>query len=166
MSQAESLFFTLLRSGLWGTAPDVSSFQPSEEDWKAVLRNAREQTVIGLVAEGAALCPPGFVPEVVGLRLLGLCENIRRLNARANSEIASLVPLFEEDGIPLFLLKGQGIACCYLKPELRMPGDIDLFVLPEDYRKSKETLSRLGVSDEGEGLDKLHYGAMHGDMEI
>lgn len=166
MSQAESLFFTLLRSGLWGTAPDVSSFQPSEEDWKAVLRNAREQTVIGLVAEGAALCPPGFVPEAVGLRLLGLCENIRRLNARANSEIASLVPLFEEDGIPLFLLKGQGIACCYLKPELRMPGDIDLFVLPEDYRKSKETLSRLGVSDEGEGLDKLHYGAMHGDMEI
>ena len=166
MDQAQSLFFTLLRSGLWGTVPDVSSFQPSAEDWKQVLRIAKEQTVIGLVAEGAALCPSGFVPEAVGLRLIGLCESIRRRNAQTNSVIASLVALFAEDGIPLFLLKGQGVACCYLKPELRMPGDIDLFVLPEDYQQSKKTLSKIGVRDEGEGLDKLHYGAMHGDLEI
>ena len=166
MDQAQSLFFTLLRSGLWGTVPDVSSFHPSAEDWKAVLRIAKEQTVIGLVAEGAALCPSGFVPEAVGLRLIGLCESIRRRNAQTNSVIASLVALFAEDGIPLFLLKGQGVACCYLKPELRMPGDIDLFVLPEDYQQSKKTLSKIGVRDEGEGLDKLHYGAMHGDLEI
>ena len=166
MDQAQSLFFTLLRSGLWGTVPDVSSFRPSAEDWKDVLRIAKEQTVIGLVAEGAALCPSGFVPEAVGLRLIGLCESIRRRNAQTNSVIASLVALFAEDGIPLFLLKGQGVACCYLKPELRMPGDIDLFVLPEDYQQSKKTLSKIGVRDEGEGLDKLHYGAMHGDLEI
>lgn len=166
MDQAQSLFFTLLRSGLWGTVPDVSSFRPSAEDWKDVLRIAKEQTVIGLVAEGAALCPSGFVPEAVGLRLIGLCESIRRRNTQTNSVIASLVALFAGDGIPFFLLKGQGVACCYLKPELRMPGDIDLFVLPEDYQQSKKTLSKIGVRDEGEGLDKLHYGAMHGDLEI
>ena len=166
MDQAQSLFFTLLRSGLWGTVPDVSSFHPSAEDWKQVLRIAKEQTVIGLVAEGAALRPSGFVPEAVGLRLIGLCESIRRRNTQTNSVIASLVALFAGDGIPLFLLKGQGVACCYLKPELRMPGDIDLFVLPEDYQQSKKTLSKIGVRDEGEGLDKLHYGAMHGDLEI
>ena len=48
MDQAQSLFFTLLRSGLWGTVPDVSSFRPSAEDWKDVLRIAKEGPEVGM----------------------------------------------------------------------------------------------------------------------
>lgn len=46
----DDLFFDLLRSGLWDKAGTVADY--SSVDWKALIRLAREQTVVGLISDG------------------------------------------------------------------------------------------------------------------
>jgi len=51
MKRTEAQFFSLLRSGLWGSDVDAGLFC-REVDWKEIFTLARDQTVIGLVADG------------------------------------------------------------------------------------------------------------------
>ena len=196
MDTATSIFFALLRSGLWGTEPevpepiatgalahsevadgdadtgrprhkqscDVSS--PDIEIWKRVFRLAAEQTVTGLIADGAATCPSGYVPKEVSLRLMSTLITTERRNTAVNALIAKIVPLFEKAGIPTVLVKGQAVAQCYLRPQGRMPGDIDLIVRPETYEAAKAVLSGIADKTDPESIDKLHFGAMVGDIEV
>lgn len=48
----DDLFFDLLRSGLWDKAGTVADY--SSVDWKALIRLAREQTVVGLISDGVS----------------------------------------------------------------------------------------------------------------
>ncbi|MBQ0143917.1 MAG: hypothetical protein KBS78_01895 [Bacteroidales bacterium] len=46
---------TLVRAGLWETAPDdPDALRLDETEWMAVLEEARAQTVVGLVWGGLA----------------------------------------------------------------------------------------------------------------
>lgn len=201
MDTATSLFFTLLRSGLWGTEPVLPPSQgaaearggnqdtyssgtsaatgltdcdnpgggitpPDLEIWKRAYRLATEQTVAGLVTDGAAVCPSGYVPGVVSLKLMSTRVATEKRNAAINAMIARVIPLFDEAGIPTVLVKGQAVARCYSRPEGRMPGDIDLMIRPEDYDAAKAVLSGIADDLESENLDKMHFGAMIGDIEI
>lgn len=51
MNKAQTQFLELLRTGLWGVAADPENFKPESVDWKAVLRVAKEQTMLAVVAE-------------------------------------------------------------------------------------------------------------------
>ena len=201
MDTATSLFFTLLRSGLWGTEPVLPPSQgaaearggnqdtyrsgtsadtgltdcdnpggsippPNLEIWKRAYRLATEQTVAGLVTDGAAVCPSGYVPGVVSLKLMSTRVATEKRNAAINAMIARVIPLFDEAGIPTVLVKGQAVARCYSRPEGRMPGDIDLMIRPEDYDAAKAVLSGIADDLESESLEKMHFGAMIGDIEI
>lgn len=201
MDTATSLFFTLLRSGLWGTEPvlppsqgaaearggDQNTYRsgtsaatgltdcdnpgggitpPDLEIWKRAYRLATEQTVAGLVTDGAAVCPSGYVPGVVSLKLMSTRVATEKRNAAINAMIARVIPLFDEAGIPTVLVKGQAVARCYSRPEGRMPGDIDLMIRPEDYEAAKAVLSGIADDLESESLEKMHFGAMIGDIEI
>lgn len=189
MDTATSLFFALLRSGLWGTEPALPSLPPvshspdhSKPDpaatgshahgspdidtWKRVFRLATEQTVTGLITDGAAACPAGYVPGAVSLRLMSSLVAIEKRNAAVNALIAKIIPLFDKANVPTVLVKGQAVAQCYRKPEGRMPGDIDLIVRPEDYEAAKTVLTSIADSTDAESADKLHFGGMVGDIEV
>lgn len=65
----DDLFFDLLRSGLWDKAGTVADY--SSVDWKALIRLAREQTVVGLISDGVprrSVTAPNFRCP---LRMLG-----------------------------------------------------------------------------------------------
>lgn len=166
MNDTEKLFFALLRSGLWGEAPETAAFSPSTDDWKQILRIAREQTVSGVLAEGVARCPKGFVPKEVCFKLIAESEQIRGRNATISDATIALFDLFKKAGIPVRLLKGQGVGDCYPSPQLRTPGDIDLFVRPEDYYASHAVLTPLNPHDECDSPDKLHYSAWIKGAEV
>ena len=51
MNKAQTQFLELLRAGLWGVAADPENFEPDGVDWKAVLRVAKEQTMMAVVAD-------------------------------------------------------------------------------------------------------------------
>ena len=52
MNRAQTQFLELLRAGLWGVAADPENFKPDSVDWKAVLRIAKEQTMVVVVTDG------------------------------------------------------------------------------------------------------------------
>lgn len=172
MDIATSLFFTLLRSGLWGTEPvpprlpESGDTSPELEVWKKTFRLAMEQTVVGLITDGASSCPAGYVPKDVSIRLMSALVGIEKRNASINALIARIIPLFEEAGVPVILVKGQAVAQCYSRPQGRMSGDIDLVMRPQDYEAAKAVLSGIADRVDGEGRDKLHFGAMIGDVEV
>ena len=166
MTLSENLFFDLLRSGLWGKTPEMGALEVSGSDWKKVYKLSMEQTVAGLITDGAALCPSGFVPRDMSMRLMSLLVSVERRNAVVNTTLSRVVSLFDEAGISVILVKGQAVAQCYIHPQGRMPGDIDLIVQPEQYESAKTALASISEKFESEDSDKMHFGAFIGDLEV
>ncbi len=163
----EALFFPLLKSGLWGTAPVCPSAGDLPPDmWKSVLRIAGEQTVTGLIADGADGCPPHYVPMQAAARLMSLTLAIEKRNSVTDARADHLAGLFAEAGIPVVMIKGQAVARDYIRPERRMPGDIDLVVRPADYEAAKAVLTPLATHLDKEEPVRMHFGAMLGDLEV
>lgn len=117
----------LLRAGLWGEAPQAELFVPST-DWPLLHRSARRQTVAGVAFAGVERLPASCRPprEV----LLAWYADARRIAAasrRVDEVLAHVVARYRAAGLMPVLLKGQGVARLYREPQLRQPGDIDLY---------------------------------------
>lgn len=64
-------------------------------------------------------------------------------HALLNSTIAQIVRALDAQGVPSVLLKGQGIAQNYLRPESRTCGDIDMYTGHGGYQKAFEVIEAL-----------------------
>ena len=62
LNRSQTQFLELLRAGLWGVAADAENFKPDSIDWQAVLRIAKEQTMVVLVTDGIELLPRELWP--------------------------------------------------------------------------------------------------------
>lgn len=59
----QDAFFSLLRSGLWGTQADVRLFGSlSAADWDELYHIARKQALIALIFDGVNTLPAGLRP--------------------------------------------------------------------------------------------------------
>ncbi len=166
MTSAENLFFALLRSGLWGGVPELDGIGADAEDWKKAYRLSMEQAVVGLVTDGAAACPAGFVPGAVSLKLMSSLVATERQNAVIDAAVSRFVSILEDGGVQPVLVKGQAVAQCYIHPEGRMSGDIDLVISPAQYEAAKALITPIADSVGPEGADKMHFSAMFGSVEL
>ena len=140
-------FLELLRAGLWGGCPDVTLFQ-GEVNWKAIFKIAREQAVQVLVADGMEALPEHLAPKKETIYKVAIRRTTNSLaNKVQKSLINRITTLFNEEGIPSILLKGQGVAQNYQKPESRMCGDIDIYVGMDNFHKACEILRREGAEE-------------------
>lgn len=122
-----SPFFELIQVavGRRETLTDI----PSEEEWAAVFEQARQQTLVGVLYEAVERLPKTQrPPRAVLLQWYMLVQQIKQANERLNGGAAALTHFFAAHGLRSVVLKGQGVALLYPHPELRMPGDIDLWV--------------------------------------
>ena len=83
------------------------------------------------------------VPKIMLLQWIGEVQIIEQRNKAMNQFIADLVAKMREADIYTLLVKGQGIAQCYEKPQWRTPGDIDFFLSDTNYEKAKSFLKPL-----------------------
>lgn len=144
MNRAQTQFLELLRAGLWGVAADPENFKPDSVDWKAVLRVAKEQTMLAVVADGIETLPKElWPPKEVMMKLAMMRLKIEQTHVLLNSTIAQIVRALDAQGVPSVLLKGQGIAQNYLRPESRTCGDIDLYTGHGGYQKAFEIIEGL-----------------------
>ena len=161
-----NVFFDLLKVGLW---LDVSAqdLLPRESDlvnvdWGEVQRLAEEQSVVGLVASGIDYYKaniPGFkITKADALQFIGQTLQQEQRNQAMDIFIGKIVAKMQEDGVNLVLLKGQGVAQCYAKPELRSCGDVDLLLTEDNYEKAKELLVPVASSLESEYKNTKHLG--------
>lgn len=165
----DKLFFSLLRAGLWGEADPGTDY--SLTDWKSVFGLAKEQTVVGLVADGISVVKRSGIPlnvaAEVSEKLMVQTIGIERSNARLNKVVAEMAGIFRENGIRYCLVKGQGTALNYPRPEHRSPGDIDILLDDENYRRASEILAPKADKLFPEDPDKKHFGMLfHGGVDV
>lgn len=87
-------------------------------------------------------------------------------NADMNRFVADLFTKLWEAGIHAVLVKGQGIAQCYQRPQWRAAGDVDLLLDAENYEKAKSFLSPLASSIEKELVEYKHLGMTIGSWKV
>lgn len=144
MNRPQTQFLELLRAGLWGVAADPENFKPDSVDWKAVLRVAKEQTMLAVVADGIETLPKElWPPKEVMMKMAMMRLKIEQTHVLLNSTIAQIVRALDAQGVPSVLLKGQGIAQNYFRPESRTCGDIDLYTGYGGYQKAFEIIEGL-----------------------
>ena len=160
MNRIQQQFFTLVRSGLWGTEADASLFD-SHTDWEMLYRSARAQALMGIVLDGIQTLPAELrPPRMLYLKWCNSQLNIEEKNQLLNQELANVYALCRQAGIEPILLKGQGVAQNYRHPLHRQCGDIDLYtashyervnqlLLPEVTRIEEECFKHTGYQWHG-----------------
>lgn len=151
-------FFALVKAGLWEQDVHLTSFNKIE--FQEINRLAEEQTVVGLVAAGLEHVTDMKVSKEDLLQFVGRALQLEQRNESMNSFVGCLVKKMRENGIYALLLKGQGIAQCYERPQWRAPGDVDFFSSEDNYKKAFCFLSPLASSVENENTYNKHI-AMH-----
>ena len=134
-------FLALVKAGLWETEAHLASF--GEINYEEVFRLAEEQSTVGLVAAGLEHVTDVRIPQNIALKFAGAALRIERQNEGMNAFICELLEKFREHSIFSVIVKGQGIAQCYLRPLWRSCGDIDLLLTEDGFLKARELLRPL-----------------------
>lgn len=155
------VFFELLRAGFWeGQRPvSGSKFQvPSDVEWEKIYQLAQEQSVLGLVLAGLEQYKNlnVNVNKKLLLQWIGEVQLIEQRNKAMNVYIAELIEEMRSVGIYTLLVKGQGLAQCYNRPNWRSSGDVDLLLSKDNYEKAKAFILPKGVLTEPEEAGKKH----------
>ena len=144
-----SLLLPLLRSALDAApvgAEDLSSLRSlDKKEWGELLALARRQTVSGLMYQAVNMLPESVdVPDDVLFELMGDADLIARRNKKIAQTEGVLKEAFAGIGLCPIIMKGSACAQLYPHPELRVPGDIDLFFPPEDFQSSVSLAAAKG----------------------
>ena len=157
-------FFALLRAGLWSDG-NQEILVDGTTDWQEVYRIATEQSVLGLVLAGlehSDIKPP----KELLLQWIGVVQLIEQRNKAMNEYIAELIEEMRSVGIYTLLVKGQGLAQCYNRPNWRVCGDVDLLLSKDNYEKTKAFILPKGVLTEPEEAGKKHLAMQVGQWAV
>ena len=158
MTIIQQQFFELLKSGLWGGAPDASLFV-GEVDWPQLFQLARRQALPAIVLDGVRLLPEELrPPKALYLQWCAVMLHVEEQNELLNREIGNLYALLRAQGMEPVLAKGQGVAQCYRLPHHRQCGDIDLYLGRRFYEQTNALL-RPEATDEHE--ETFKHSCMH-----
>ena len=159
MATPQRQFIELLRAGLWGEKADESLFRGGV-DWKEILKTARQQTVQGVVCDSIETLPAELWPpkEVLHRLMMDRTKNVQ-MHGLLNKIVRDVVTELNSNEVPSILLKGQGVAQNYRRPESRSCGDIDLYVGMNNFHKAGEIIGRM--TDEEAGTESDHHIQLH-----
>lgn len=134
----------LVRMGIRGRAEAFQAM--SEPEWQAVLKEARRQTVQGVVCEAVALLDKDLMPSA-GLRISLLAESdaIQKRSAHVEKVASELMQMFSGRSLAPVIQKGTTVACYYPKPLSRRSGDVDLYFRPEEFGPARELVEASGI---------------------
>ena len=132
--------------------------QPPQQavDWATLVRLAREQSVVHMVALALKQNPQIPVPTPIRAELLSCLMGTAVRNKMRNSAILQLLQRMQDSGIQVLLLKGMAVARLYKNPECRESADTDILVLPQDEERALSFLQNEGFSVTPR-LENLHH---------
>lgn len=143
----QNVFFKLLRMGLWGEGSFERLPVLSIKEWEIVWQYAQIHTVEGILFDSFTfLNESQLPPRELRLKWAVRVNQIEDHNKRMNEVIASQNALFDELGVKAILLKGQGVAACYLNPLRRLSGDIDWWFEDDGYDVLLNFLRQQNIS--------------------
>lgn len=133
---SEHLFFEILKAGLWETNIQLAPY--GKVDYEALIRIAREQSVVGLIAAGLEHVTDMKVPQEIALTIAGEVLQLEQRNVAMNQLISNLIGQMRGSDIYTLIVKGQGIAQCYERPLWRASGDVDFYMSEVNFIKARE----------------------------
>ncbi len=161
-------FLSLLRAGVWDV-PVAEDLFVASTSWEDLFLLAKEQTVVPFVSDGVEklVAQTGMdVPREVRKRFAAAVLKTEMRNARMDEFALKLVSRMEAAHIPVFVVKGQGVARYYPVPIRRQSGDIDLLVRRDDYERARDFLLPRASRVEEELDYLLHQGMFFGNYEV
>lgn len=167
MERHEEVFFSLLRNALWGSPVEI----PGDfAEWSRVAALAKEQSLLGLIGD-VMLSDSGIAPRLSG-ELKTKIKTFLMMNmvthGKLNAVLMQVVGKLSDEGVGSVLLKGQGLAQYYPKPELRQCGDIDLYVGLDNYERSYDILNPIATAIDDRKVLEVgkHYHVSMGKVEV
>lgn len=121
------IFFNLIRISVGKSADDFPILDSTL--WQELYTLARQQAIVGVLFQAIESLPSEKrPPRELLLKWLVATEQIKQRNQHLNATAVKVEALFNTNGFQCCILKGQGIAQVYPNPELRTPGDIDIWI--------------------------------------
>lgn len=132
INENQQALLELIKASLFGTEPSF----PDGADWDAVLKEAKDQTVVALAA-------PAVPQQEKAKWQIHVAQNtmyfLQLLNEQTN-----LVQMFMDAGIPMAIIKGCSAAIYYPAPIQRTMGDIDFVVSAEHLDEANQLMVEKG----------------------
>lgn len=162
INRVEMTLLEILRREIMGE-DGTEKMDLSVAGLKALMRLAREHTVMGLVANAAVrnrIVIAESVAEGRGeavMRLMQQTMTHRQTMKRFENAVWCFARLMEENGIAYVVFKGLAVARYYPEPFVRTMGDVDFYVPHRDFLRAVEVIEQgLHVEMDKEDVDK-HY---------
>lgn len=156
-------FLTLMRAGLWEQDARLSQFK--DIDWQEVYRLAAEQSVLGLALAGLEYSDVKPPKELL-LLWIGEVQQIEQRNKLMDRFVSELIDVLRKKNIYSLLVKGQGVAQCYKKPLWRTPGDIDLLLSDDNYKRAQKVLVPLASEVTNEEVATKHQALVINGFDV
>ncbi len=151
-----TVFLALLRAGLW--EKDIHLLPFGKIDFADIYQLADDQSVVGLVAAGLEHVKDVKVVKADALRFLKKVYSLEQRNQGMNKFLGQIVQKMRDYGVHTVLVKGQGVAQYYERPQWRSSGDIDFFLSKENYERAKKVLTPLASHVDEELVREKHLG--------
>lgn len=167
MERSAEVLFSLLRNVFLRTPVEIPD---GFADWGQVAHLAKIQSVLGVA--GDVMLSDGRIASAMSAEQKAKIKTFVMSNmmthGKLNVVLGKVVRELEAAGISSVLLKGQGLAQYYPKPELRQCGDIDLYVGLDNYDASYDVLKPLATEiDDRKALEVgKHYDLYVGRIAV
>ena len=134
------------------------SWVPTTAEWSAIYEESKKQAITGVMVNGLERLPKEQRPgKELLLQWIGLSEQIRQTNLNLTKRCIELQKKLSGVDVRTSILKGQGVAKCYLMElrDLRQSGDIDIYV-DCDMKEALTTTNDVGFTVEGWDYKHAH----------
>lgn len=128
---------------------------PLEGDYVIVLKEAEAQRVLALVSD-----------SIQAADSIQMVLQTKAYYMKTVYEQSRLVTLFEDNGIPLVILKGTAAAMYYPKPYLRAMGDVDFIVPYEKFDEARSVMDANGYAFRRDFGDDRDYEYIKNDVVL
>ena len=168
MTKAQNDLFFLLRLALWGK--ENGEVDVGKIEWNGVLELAKDQCVMGIVADSFQLLEDIQVHGLNKLQWLGYVLQLERKNVELNELVGRLFSKFHKMGLSPVLMKGQAFAANYLNPLHRQCGDIDIYFKGrtecESAVKWAENIDKTAADSSDNKRERKHFTFSIGDNVV
>ena len=136
-------------------------------DWKTLITLSREQAVNGLVYDALRLVDGRVtLPEETSLELMLDASRISLRTRRLCRETEQVCATLSKAGFHPVVMKGASLAAMYPEPDLRISGDIDLYILPKELPEACRILNRQYGQGQPAPDGSFHYSVNGTDLDI
>jgi len=145
-------FFRLLRNALWQKGEVINHLNVDE--FNELFALAKQQTVSALIADSLIRNNVRINDDCAMLSIAAIIKNQRKTK-KINESLIAVTSILNEALIHYVVFKGQISAFHYLNSELRSIGDVDFYVIPQDFYRAEQLLKdKLYVNVNEDRIDK------------